>query len=30
MMDNIFPDYKNDKKILDKFGRFLTKRRQRK
>ena len=24
MMDNIFPDYKNDKKILDKFGRFLT------
>lgn len=25
MMDNIFPDYKNDKKILDKFGRFLTK-----
>ncbi|HKM02623.1 MAG TPA: hypothetical protein VJZ31_01700, partial [Bacilli bacterium] len=25
MMDNIFPDYKNDKNILDKFGRFLTK-----
>lgn len=24
MMENIFPDYKNDKKILDKFGRFLT------
>lgn len=24
MMENIFPDYKNDKKILEKFGRFLT------
>ena len=24
MMENFFPDYSKDEKILEKFGRFLT------